>query len=140
MNINLKNNPMIKKETKKKSRFWSQDEMVELVTLVQSKKNIKEGLKKAAAHFNVTAMAIQVRYYRYIKKHSMTYIDKGFKTKKVSVVTKKRKPYKKHVKKNYISAIIDNGGISKMEGLRVLSFNIRDVKIDLASSKLMIFY
>lgn len=128
---------------KKKSRLWSHSEIKKIVEIVESAiasgKTKLAGMDEAATHFGVTRNAINIRYGRYKKGESMTRIKRN--TAKTSTKGIKRGPYgkrRKYTKRNSIAKYPITHNVYPVA--REITFDIRDIKVDLVNKKITFVY
>jgi hypothetical protein len=118
-----------------KSKRWSMKDITVIKKYIGEAKDAgfdeKIGIKNAATHFGVTPNAVKIRYGRYIKGEDMGGLRKN--TTKVPMERKKRK---------YTKNIIDKHPVTHnvYPVAREITFDIRDVKVDLANRKITFIY
>jgi len=113
----------------------------------------EDGLKNAAEHFGVTFTAVQIRWRRFLNGEDLGGLNKN--TTKAPIHRKKRKYTKKPIgdvdtfmtKHAEVRADKWKKATEKikritepLEGGRMLTFDIKDVHVDLVTKKLTIIY
>jgi len=107
-----------------KSKLWSEKDLKEVDTIIKSANTRSEGINQVAEKLGITPNAVRIRYGRWLnglkgKKKASTKLPIVRKT------TKKKSPKVKSA----------NNQVT-----RSLTFDIKDVSVDLAKGKLTIIY
>jgi hypothetical protein len=141
-------------KTGRKSKRWSIKDIKQIKKFVLTAKNegMKEdaGIKAAAIHFGVTTNAVRIRWGRYNKGEGLSDLNKE--TTKIPMNRKKRKhvivdnevkvvskPNKPRT--DWDASFLKAGVMPKsLESNRILTFDIKDISIDLVNKKLTIIY
>ena len=126
-------------KSKKRSHNWSTKEMKQIEIFIDGAvaagKSKMQGYDDAAAHFGVTRNAISIRYGRYLANIKMSKAKSNTqKTPSVGKIKPKR-PYKKR------ASILDHPITHHVYPVaREITFDIRDVKVDLVNRKITFIY
>ncbi len=124
---------------KRKSRNWSTKEMKQIGIFVDGAiaagKSKVQGYDDAAAHFGVTRNAISIRYGRYLGRIKMSKAKANTVKEATIGKTKTRKPY---TKRNPIAKYPITHNVYPVA--REITFDIRDVKVDLVNKKITFVY
>jgi len=124
---------------KRKSRNWSVKEMKQILIFIDGAvaagKSKMQGYDDAAAHFGVSRNAISIRYGRYLGNIKMSKAKPNTVKEPTVGKTKTRKPYKK---RNPIAKYPVTHNVYPVA--REITFDIRDVKVDLVNRKITFIY
>jgi len=118
-----------------KAKTWSEKDLKKIDSCVKEAvaagKQIADGKREAAIYFGVTYNATSIRYGRWLKGLK----GKKARTTKLPIIRKAREinSYKKKEVLNAVDLILGNNN-------RELTFDIKGVKVDLATKKLTIIY
>jgi len=122
-------------KTGRKSKRWSMKDIAVIKKYIGEAKDTGHdqhvGIVNAAAHFGVTPNAVKIRYGRYLIGEDMGGLRKN--TTKVAMVRKTRK-YTKKISATY--PVTHN----VYPVAREITFDIRDVKVDLVNKKITFVY
>lgn len=115
-----------------KKKWWSKKDIDKINEFITNSGREK-GIQEAAAYFKVSTMSIRSRLWKCKNNINTKYISKNKKTTKVPIV--KRKYTKKK------SLIKDYPVTHKLYPVsREITFDIKDVKLDLKNNKLTVIY
>ena len=110
--------------TKKKSKWWSAADIRKIKAIMkiaeQEGLTMSDGINKAAAHFGVTRNAVVIKLGRLAKGIKSNHLNRS--TTKIPIVKKQ--------------VIKEETVIAK----NVLSLDIKDIRLDLSSKKIIIVY